>query len=105
MPHLYLPVDHTDADLILAGQIAEAVQSAELYVTWTASAGQAAPELGTLMREVTSPWAEALGLLARVVGELWAALTRRPAEPAPAQAPTAAPGASRPHPAAGETAA
>ena len=35
MPHLYLPSDHTDADLVLAADIAAAVSSAELYVTWT----------------------------------------------------------------------
>ena len=35
MPHLYLPSDHTDADLVLAADIAAAVSSAELYVTWS----------------------------------------------------------------------
>ena len=35
MPHLYLPRDHTDADLVLAADVAAAVSSADLYVTWT----------------------------------------------------------------------
>src|SRR5947208_3271028 len=33
MPHVYLPSDHTDADLILAADIAAAVSSSDLYVT------------------------------------------------------------------------
>ncbi len=35
MPHLHLPIDHTDADLVLAANLAEVVGSEDLYVTWT----------------------------------------------------------------------
>ena len=45
MPNLYLPADHTDADLVFAGALAERLESTELYVTWTESAGQAASEV------------------------------------------------------------
>ena len=43
MPHLYLPTDHTDADLVLAADVAAAVSSADLYVTWTIESGAGAP--------------------------------------------------------------
>jgi hypothetical protein len=105
MHHLYLPEAHTDADLVLAAVIAQVVDSGELYVTWTESAGQAPPAVGALVREPGSPWAEALGLLVRAVAEVWVSLTRRPGAP-PAQ-PDALPPAQPPreHPAAGEAAA
>ena len=107
MPSLYLPADHTDADLILAGQIAEQLQSHELYVMWTPAAGQAAPEVVALMREPVSPWAAAIGLLVRAVARLWVALTPGRAADTPLLAPQASPGSepAQPRPAAGETAA
>ena len=43
MAQLYLPAEHTDADLVLAGQIAESIDSAELYVAWTPAHGHAVP--------------------------------------------------------------
>ena len=43
MPHLYLPSEHTDADLVLAADVAAAVSSSDLYVAWTHDAGQARP--------------------------------------------------------------
>jgi hypothetical protein len=51
MPHLYLPSDHTDADLVLAADIAAAVSSAELYVTWTIEDGQGPPEVEAILRD------------------------------------------------------
>ena len=51
MPHLYLPSDHTDADLVLAADVAAAVSSADLYVTWTLEAGAGAPEVEAVVRE------------------------------------------------------
>ena len=51
MPHLYLPTDHTDADLVLAADVAAAVSSADLYVTWTLDAGAGAPEIEAVVRE------------------------------------------------------
>ena len=105
MPRLYLPADHTDADLVLAGRVAELMESTELYVVWTPTAGLAAPEVPALLREPVSPFAEAMGLIARAIAELWVAVTRGPATPARRALPPAAGDASRPYPAAGETAA
>ena len=106
MHHLYLPAEHTDADLVLAAEIAQVVDSGELYVTWTEAAGQAPPAVGALVRLPGPPWAEALRLLVGAAAELWVALTRRPAAP---QTRTnelpPAPQPPREHPAAGEAAA
>ena len=55
MPHLYLPSDHTDADLVLAADVAAAVSSAELYVTWTLEAGQGVPEVEAVLRDEREP--------------------------------------------------
>ena len=50
MAQLYLPVEHTEADLVLAGQIAESIDSAELYVTWTPDHGHSAPQVSAELR-------------------------------------------------------
>jgi hypothetical protein len=55
MPHLYLPAEHNDADLMLAADVAAAVSSADLYVTWTLEAGAGAPEVEAIMREEREP--------------------------------------------------
>jgi hypothetical protein len=78
MAQLYLPVEHTEADLVLAGQIAESIDSAELYVTWTPEHGQSAPEVSAELRD-TPP--RRTWLLFQAIRELWAALRNR--EPAP----------------------
>ena len=51
MPQLYLPAAHTDADLVLASQIAARVDSAELHVAWSPDHGQVVPEVSALVRE------------------------------------------------------
>lgn len=73
--HLYLPMEHTDADLVLAGQIAESVDSSELYVVWTSGHGQAAPEVVAELRTAppSAPW-----LFVQAIRELWAALRHKP---------------------------
>lgn len=61
MPHLHLPTKHSDADLALAADIAVAVDSADLYVTWTHDAGAGAlPEVEAVMRDErpVNPFAE-----------------------------------------------
>ena len=78
MAQLYLPVAHTEADLVLAGQIAESIDSAELYVTWTPGNGQSAPEVTAEILEPSPSWP---ALILQGVRELWAALRNR--EPAP----------------------
>jgi hypothetical protein len=83
MAQLYLPLEHTDADLVLAGQIAETIDSAELYVTWTPGAGRAIPEVLAELRTAPLTFIETLGLLVEAVRELWGALRgRQPQRPA-----------------------
>jgi len=80
MPHVILPAEHTYADLILAAHVAEAVDSAELFVAWTPQSGPAIPEIEAELREPLNPLAEAFALFGRGLAELWRAITgRRPA--------------------------
>ena len=78
MAQLYLPVEHTEADLVMAGQIAVAIDSAELYVTWTPEHGQSAPYVFAELRETAPRWPS---LFFQAIRELWAAMRNR--EPAP----------------------
>jgi hypothetical protein len=78
MALLYLPVEHTEADLVLAGQIAESIDSAELYVTWTAGNGHASPEISAELLDEEPSWPS---LIVRAIREIWAAMRNR--EPAP----------------------
>jgi hypothetical protein len=92
MAQLYLPVEHTEADLVLAGQIAERIDSAELYVAWTPVQGSAVPEVAAELRAPALHWTTgALALLFEAVRELWSVLVsrepQRPALPAPAEQP------------------
>jgi hypothetical protein len=85
MPHLYMPSEHTDADLVLAADVAAAVSSADLYVTWTLDAGQAAPEVEAVVREEISPrqpnaFAELFVAMMRGVVAVWQHLTAAPAQ-------------------------
>jgi hypothetical protein len=84
MPHLYLPSDHTDADLVLAADVAAAVSSADLYVTWTLEAGAGTPDVEAVVREETAPHSDNpfMDLLAAIghgIAALWAHLTGPPA--------------------------
>ena len=91
MPHLYLPSDHTDADLVLAADVAAAVASADLYVTWTHDAGPAAPEIEAVVREESAtprpsnPFADFVVAIMRGIAALWHLLTapprQQPAQP------------------------
>jgi hypothetical protein len=91
MPHLYLPSEHTDADLVLAADVAAAVFSADLYVSWTIDSGHGAPEIEAVVREetVTPPgnaFSDLILALAQGVGALWRSITGPPAQRvAPAQ--------------------
>jgi hypothetical protein len=80
MPHLHLPIDHTDADLVLAANLAEIVGSEDLYVAWTHECGPGAiPEVEAVMLEETA----AVGFLAAVGAgfvAFWRALLGRPSE-------------------------
>ena len=89
MPHLYLPTEHTDADLVLAADVAAAVSSADLYVTWTFDAGAGTPEGEAVVREErpvveTNPFADVLVALFQGVAALWRSLAGPPAQRLPA---------------------
>ena len=89
MPHLYLPTEHTDADLVLAADVAAAVSSADLYVTWTFDAGAGAPEVEAVVREErpapqANPFAELFVAIFQGVAALWRSLTGPPAQRVPA---------------------
>src|SRR5918912_186239 len=99
MAQLYLPAAHTEADLVLAGQIAELVDSAELYVTWTPEHGRAVPEVMAELRQAGARWTDTLALVFEAVRELWSVLlSREPQRLSPA--PATAPKAQQPKPAA-----
>ena len=83
MAQLYLPLAHTEADLVLAGQIAEVIDSAELYVTWTPQAGPSVPEVVAELRAAAPGWTGAIALVFEAARELFAALRgRQPARDA-----------------------
>jgi hypothetical protein len=73
MPQLYLPAAHTDADLVLASQIAARIDSAELHVAWSPGQGQVIPEVSALVRE---PAIRSLGLFG-LIGAVWRAVFGR----------------------------
>jgi hypothetical protein len=95
MPHLHLPTDHTDADLILAANLADVVGSEDLYVAWTHGSGAGAvPEVDAVLVE-----ARRAGGLAEIVAHVGSgfaflrALVGRQGEAEVARAPSA--GATR----------
>ena len=91
MAHLHLPEQHSTSDLVLAGQVAEAFDSADLYVTWTGDSGaNAAPTVRAVVREAPlrrSPGA--IAVLIEAIVEVWNAMTRvgapRHTQPAPGE--------------------
>jgi hypothetical protein len=84
MPHLYLPSEHSDADLVLAADVAEAVSSADLYVAWTHEAGPGgAPEVEAIVREpaparAANPFADLFAAMVQGVVALWQHVTGPP---------------------------
>jgi len=98
MPHLYLPSDHTDEDLVLAADVAAAVSSADLYVTWTLDAGAGTPEIEAVVRDErpeppANPFAELLVAFIQGVAAVWQSLTGPPTQRI---APAAAGGTGHP---------
>src|SRR5262245_15464896 len=81
MPHLHLPVDHTDADLVLAANLADIVGSEDLYVAWSHESGPGAiPEVEAVLVEAQplNPFAEFVAALAAGFAGTWRALLGRP---------------------------
>ena len=104
MAQLYLPAAHTEADLVLASQIAEWIDSSELHVAWTPSGGRAVPTVFAELRLGAPRRIAALALVAGAVRELWSALWGRDARRG-APAPAAAADVQATEPTPGETAA
>jgi hypothetical protein len=77
MAQLYLPADHTEADLLLAGRVAERVESGELYVAWTPDFGTSAPAIAAELRDPLPTPTDTLALIFQAVRELWSALLNR----------------------------
>jgi hypothetical protein len=86
MPHLHLPADHTDADLVLAATVAEVVGSSDLYVAWSHHRGPGAvPEVEAVVSEEpppVRPFAALLASLGGALAALWRAVFTAQAEPA-----------------------
>lgn len=83
MPHLHLPIEHTEADVVLAANLAEIVGSEDLYVAWSHEGGPGAiPEVEAEVREerLSSPLVEVVTALAAACAAFWRALVGR-AEP------------------------
>jgi hypothetical protein len=81
MPHLHLPIDHTEADVVLAANLAEIVGSEDLYVAWSHETGPGAiPEVEAVVREerLSSPLVEVVSALASACSAFWRALVGRP---------------------------
>lgn len=90
MPQLHLPQDHTDADLILAGQLAALIGSGELYIAWTHAGGPGwQPAVAAEIRDPLTLKAEIVEVLLACATDLWRAFMRvdpKPAGPAPGTA-------------------
>ena len=72
MPNVYLPCEHTDADLALAGQLADLLESDSLYVTWAGSRYEE-PQVQALVRVEEAPAERTVpehGLLTEIVGTM-----------------------------------
>ena len=84
MPTLHLPAAHTDTDVALAAEVAGAVGSHELYVSWTHGEGPGLPpEVETVLEERTeaaaaSPFAEVIVAMVQGIAALWQALVHPP---------------------------
>ena len=84
MPTLHLPAAHTDTDVALAAEVAGAVGSDELYVTWTHGEGAGLPpEVEAVLEEPRdavspSPFAEVVVAMVQGIAALWQALVHPP---------------------------
>src|SRR4051794_4374248 len=94
MPHLHLPADHTDADIVLAINLAEIVGSEDLYVAWSHESGPGAiPEIEAVLVH-DRPLSALSGFFAPLgggLGGIWRALIGRPRDAALHSAPPADP--------------
>ncbi len=87
MPHLHLPIDHTDADLVLAANLAEVVGSEDLYVAWSHGTGAGAvPEVEAVLVEAAATRPGFLATLAVGCAAFWRMITGRHPGTSPARA-------------------
>jgi ribosomal protein S12 methylthiotransferase accessory factor YcaO len=94
MPHLHLPIEHTDADLALAADLAEIVGSEDLYVAWSHETGAGGvPAVDAVLVEPARPslFAEVACAIVAGCAAFWRALLGRPGDAALRQAPSAGP--------------
>jgi len=88
MPHLHLPIDHTEADLVLAANLAEIVGAEDLYVAWSHEAGAGAiPEVEAVVR--TERELSGFAAFSAIVGAFWRGLLGRPARSVVEDSPAA----------------
>ena len=88
MPHLHLPAEHSDVDLVLAANLADIVGSEDLYITWTHESGPGVPEVEAILRDDRpSPLVELVGAFFAGLGSLWRSLFASSAAAAPTVAP------------------
>jgi hypothetical protein len=79
MSHLYLPTEHSEIDRALACAVAEAVESAELFVAWTLDGGAAvAPAPVQVPAQPDRPSSRAMAR----IRAMWGRLTHPRREPA-----------------------
>jgi hypothetical protein len=84
MPTLHLPAAHTDVDVALAAEVAGAVGSHDLYVSWTHGEGAGLPpETETVVEErreadAVSPFAEVIVAMVQGIAALWQAIVHPP---------------------------
>jgi hypothetical protein len=94
MPHLHLPADHSDADIVLAASVAATVGSEDLYVAWTYESGAGViPEVEAIMREprpsiFVSAYRALRALLKGLTSTPSHTVTTRPAGAAPLREPS-----------------
>ena len=93
MRNVYLPVEHSESDLALAGQVAELLESSALYVTWSPRCYEQ-PQVEAMVRALpagpaAAPAHPAHGLLTEVLGTM-AAFVAALFAPRPAQRGSAA---------------
>jgi hypothetical protein len=93
MSHLHLPAEHSISDLALAGEVAGALESQDLYVVWTHDGERyARPEVSAVLREPASPaMVEVFTTVIRSVLDVWRALTGPKLPPAGASNPERTP--------------
>ena len=97
MPLLHLPTDHSAEDIVLAHRVATAVDSEDLYVTWSHRAGPGQqPEVFAEVRDEPNVLVEAVATVIGWLAALFDALggpsgatprTARPAQEPPRRRP------------------